>query len=78
MLKGRKNQLEGWKRKVRTDLKKVPCEQRAELNHPLGAEESRQKLGELTARTVTAPVEKGRHEASEEVYDVRKNLNGKP
>lgn len=30
VLKGRKNQSEGWKRKVRTDLKKVPCEQRAE------------------------------------------------
>lgn len=50
----------------------------AELNHPLGAEESRQKQEELTTRTVTATVEKGRREASEEVYDARKNLNGKP
>lgn len=50
----------------------------AEPNHPLGAEESRQKLEELRARSVTAPVEKGRHEASEEVYNARKNLNGKP
>lgn len=49
----------------------------AELNHPLGAEESRQKLEELTARTVTATVEKDRREASGEVYYTRKNLNGK-
>lgn len=50
----------------------------AELPHPVGSGESRQRLEDLTVRTLTVTGRKGRCETSEEVYDVRKNLNGEP